>query len=197
MSRQIKPFITPTEYLALERIADHKSEYLNGEVFAMTGASRRHNLIAINIVLALGAQLKGGPCEVYVGDMRVKVASAGLYTYPDVTVVCGEPRFEDDYLDTLQNPTLLLEILSKSTERYDPIAKSAYYRTIDSLSEYLLVSQDEYQVEHYVKEGAGRWLLTEVRSLDATIELESIYCSLALRDIYDRITIGPDAHPTE
>ncbi|HEY6231096.1 MAG TPA: Uma2 family endonuclease [Pyrinomonadaceae bacterium] len=197
MSRQIKPFITQAEYLTFERMADHKSEYLNGEVFAMTGVSRRHNLIATNIVLSLGGQLKGGPCELYVSDMRVKVASAGLYLYPGVTVVCGEPGFEDHHLDTLQNPTLLIEILSKSTERYDRIARSAYYRTIDSLSEYLLVAQEEYRVEQYVKQVAGRWLLTEVRSLDAAIDLESIQCSLALRDIYDRISIEPDAHPTD
>src|SRR2546428_1618931 len=116
MSRQIRPYITPEEYLALERKAEHKSEYLHGEVFAMTGASRKHNLIATNILISLGQQLKGRPCEAYSSDMRVKVAATGLYTYPDIVVVCGDPKFEDDYVDTLLNPTLLVEVLSKSTE---------------------------------------------------------------------------------
>ena len=143
MSRQIKPFITPVEYLDLERKTDYRSEYLHGEVFAMTGASRRHNLIATNIVRSLGNQLDTRPCELYVSKMRVKVSAAGLYTYPDVVVVCDEPKFEDGFFDTLENPTLLIEILSKSTERYDRIAKTDYYRTLDSLSEHLLVAQEE------------------------------------------------------
>src|SRR2546427_9632036 len=105
MSRQIKPFISPEEYLALERKAEYKSEYLNGEIFAMTGASRKHNLIATNIVTSLSPQLRARPCEVYASDMRLKVVATGLYTYPDVVVVCREPRLEDDYLDTLLNPT--------------------------------------------------------------------------------------------
>ena len=112
MSRQIKSYVSPEEYLALERAAEYKSEYLSGEIFAMTGASRKHNLIAINIAGSLNQQLKGNPCEVYSSDMRVKVRATGLYTYPDVVVVCGEPQFEDDHVDTLLNPTLLLEILS-------------------------------------------------------------------------------------
>jgi len=145
----------------------------------------------------LRQQLKSKPCEAYQSEMRVKAPASRAYVYPDVVVVCGEPQFEDDYLDTLLNPTVVFEVLSKSTESYNRLAKSAYYRTIDSLSEYLLVAQEEYRIEQYVKQVAGRWLLTEVRSLDATIELESIHCSLTLRDIYDRITIEPDAHPTE
>jgi Uma2 family endonuclease len=189
MSRQIKSFITPEEYLALERKAEYKSEYLHGEIFAMTGASRKHNLLAINISSSLNQQLKGRPCEVYVSDMRVKVTASGLYTYPDVIVVCGEPQFEDDNLDTLLSPTVLFEILSKSTERYDRIAKSGYYRTLESLTEHLLVAQDEIHVEQYVKQADGQWLLTETRSLAAIIELPSIGCSLALRDVYDKVPI--------
>ena len=121
--------------------------------------------------------------------MRVKVAASGLYTYPDVVVVCGEPKFEDGYLDTLVNPTLVLEILSKSTERYDRIAKSDYYRTLESLAEHLLVAQDEICVEQYVKQGDGRWTLTETRSIEGAIELHSIGCSLRLVEIYDRVTL--------
>jgi Uma2 family endonuclease len=135
MSHQIKPYISPEEYLALERKAEYKSEYLDGEIFAMTGASRKHNLISANVLGELRQQLKGNPCEAYASDMRVKVSATGLYTYPDVVVVCREPEFEDDYIDTLLNPTLLVEILSQSTERYDRIAKSSYYKTLGSLAE--------------------------------------------------------------
>src|SRR5947209_20458068 len=115
MSRQAKTFVTPEEYLSLERQAEHKSEYYDGEIFAMTGASRKHNLITTNILGSLWQQLKGKPCEVYPSDMRVRVPSANLYTYPDIVVVCGEPQFEDEQVDTLLNPTLLIEVLSRST----------------------------------------------------------------------------------
>jgi Uma2 family endonuclease len=197
MSRQVKPYISPEEYLVFERQAENKHEYVDGEIWAWAGASRRHNLIAANIISSLNGQLRGKPCEVYPGEMRVKAPASRAYVYPDVVVVCGEPKFEDDYVDTLLNPTVVFEVLSKSTESYNRLAKSAYYRTIESLSEYLLVAQEEYRMEQYVKQVAGRWLLTEVRSLDAAIDLESIHCSLTLRDIYDRISIEPDAHPTE
>ena len=188
MSRQVKTYITPEEYLAFERKAENKNEYVNGEIFAMTGASRKHNLIVGNLVRELGQQLKGKPCEVYPGEMRVKAPASRSYVYPDVVVVCSEPQFEDDHFDTLLNPTLVVEVLSKSTESYNRLAKSSYYRTIESLSEYLLVSQEEYRVEQYLKQADGRWLLSDVRLLESLIELTSIGCSLALRDIYDRIT---------
>ncbi len=188
MSRQVKTYITPEEYLAFERKAENKNEYVNGEIFAMTGASRKHNLIALSIAGELRQQLKGKPCEVYPGEMRVKAPAARSYVYPDVVVVCGEPQLEDDYFDTLLNPTLVVEVLSKSTESYNRLAKSSFYRTIESLSEYLLVSQEEYRVEQYIKQADGRWLLSDVRSLEGLIVLESIGCSLTLLDIYDRIT---------
>lgn len=189
MSRQIKPYVTPEEYLALERKAEYKSEYLHGEIFAMTGASRKHNVVSTNIVRVLGNQLTTKPCEIYANDMRVKVAAAGLYTYPDIAVVCGEPKFEDDYLDTLQNPTLLIEILSKSTERYDRIAKSGYYRTLDSLAEHLLVAQEEYRIEQYTRQPDGHWILAETSSLEGVVELRSIDCSLALIDVYRKVEL--------
>jgi Uma2 family endonuclease len=110
-----KPRYSPSEYLAMEREAPTRSEYLNGEIFAMAGASRRHNLITMNVGAHLWGQLRQGPCEVYSRDMRVKVSATGLYTYPDLVVVCGEPELEDAELDTLLNPTLLVEVLSKST----------------------------------------------------------------------------------
>jgi Uma2 family endonuclease len=193
MSSQTKPYITPEEYLRLERKSECKSEYLNGEIFAMTGASREHNLIATNMSSSLNQQLRAKPCEVYASDMRVKVTVTGLYTYPDVVVVCGEPKFEDEYVDTLLNPTLLVEVLSQSTERYDRIAKSSYYRTLDSLAEHLLVAQDEHRIEQYVKQADGQWLLFDYRSLDSVVELQSIGCSLALRDVYDKVEIGSES----
>src|SRR6267378_902604 len=189
MSSQIKTYISPKEYLRLERQSEYKSEYLNGEIFAMSGASRKHNLITGNIGSEFNQQLRGKPCEAYISDMRVKVTATGLYTYPDVIVVCGEPKFEDKYVDTLLNPTLLVEVLSPSTERYDRIAKSSYYRTLDSLAEHLLVAQDQHRVEQYVEQADSQWLLFDYRSLDNVVELPSIGCSLALRDVYDKVTL--------
>jgi Uma2 family endonuclease len=189
MSQQIIPYISPEEYLRLERQAEYKSEYVNGEIFAMTGASRKHSLVAGNIFRELSLQLKSRPCEAYMSEMRVKVTATGLYTYPDVVVVCGEPKFEDKYFDTLVNPTVLVEVLSPSTERYDRIAKSSYYWTLDSLAEHLLVAQDEVRLKQYVKQPNGKWLLFESTSLDGVVELPSINCSLALREVYDKVSL--------
>src|SRR5207253_4784438 len=196
MSQGILTYVSPDEYLRLERQAEYKSEYLNGEIFAMSGASRQHNLITANIGAEFNRQLKGKPCEAYISDMRVKVRSNGLYTYPDVVVVCGEPEFEDDEVDTLLNPTLLIEVLSKSTERYDRIAKTSYYRTIDSLTEHLLVAQDEIRLEQYARQTDGQWLLLEYLTVDDVVKLASIECTLKLNDVYDRITIEPKRRVT-
>jgi Uma2 family endonuclease len=196
MSQRIVPYISPEEYLRRERLAEYKSEYLNGEIFAMTGASRQHNRITINISSSLNQQLRGRPCEVYAVDMRVKVRASGLYTYPDVAVACGEPQFEDDFVDTLVNPTLLIEVLSQSTERYDRIAKTSYYRTIDSLMEHLLVAQNEVRVEQYSREANDQWLLTEHLALDSAVNLPSIGCTLTLSDVYERIIFEPTRRVT-
>ncbi|MFL6208079.1 MAG: Uma2 family endonuclease [Pyrinomonadaceae bacterium] len=189
MSHQAKTYITPAEYLALERQAEHKSEYYDGEIFAMTGASQEHNLITVNVVSELHAQLKKRNCQTYANDMRVRVPATGLYTYPDVVVVCGEPQLEDEHLDTLLNPVLIAEVLSKSTARYDRTGKFSDYRSISSFAEYLLVAQDEYRVEHYTKRADERWLLTEYRALAEVLELGSIQCSLSLKEIYDKVSV--------
>lgn len=189
MSSQTETYLTPEEYLALERQAEYRSEYFNGGMFAMTGASRKHNLITLNIGAELRSCLRESPCEVYVNDMRVRVVAASLYTYPDVVVVCGEPTFEDERVDTLLNPVLLVEVLSESTESYDRGKKFSYYRTIGSLAEYLLVAQDEHKVEQYNKQADGRWLLTDIRGLDATVELVSVQCSLGLKEIYSKVAL--------
>ncbi|HEY0545095.1 MAG TPA: Uma2 family endonuclease [Pyrinomonadaceae bacterium] len=190
MSSQPKTYLTPEEYLTLEREAEYKNEYFAGEMYAMVGASRKHNLIASNIVWTLVDQLKEKPREVYPSDMRVKAPATDSYTYPDVVVACGEPEFEDEYFDTLLNPSLIIEILSRSTASYDRIKKFGYYRTIESLSEYLLVAQDEYKVEQYTKQADGRWLLSDIRTLEGMVELSSVGCMLALRDVYDKVSVG-------
>ncbi|MDQ1613025.1 MAG: hypothetical protein QOG00_2956 [Pyrinomonadaceae bacterium] len=190
MSRQAKTtHITSEEYLTLERAAEYKSEYLDGEIFAMVGASRKHNLIALSVASELRAQLKGRPCETYLSDMRVKIPAANLYTYPDVAAVCGESQFEDEAVDTLLNPTLIVEVLSKSTASYDRTAKFGYYRTLASVTEYLLVAQNDYHVEHYAKQADSRWLLADIRGLESRVELASVGCTLALSEIYDRVSL--------
>src|SRR5690242_1556857 len=145
------PRYTPEEYLAHERQAEHKSEYIAGQIIAMSGASRAHNRISVNLLRVLSSQTLDGPCETYGSDLRVKVSARGMYTYPDVTVVCGRQEFEDAQVDTLLNPTLIVEILSPSTEAYDRGAKFGYYRALPSLREYLLVAQDQVLLEHYVR----------------------------------------------
>lgn len=190
MATEPKAHFTPEEYLAFERRSEFKSEYLGGEIVAMTGASRRHNRIVINIAVSLHTQLKGNRgCEMYANDMRVRVPVGDLYTYPDVVVTCGEPRFEDDELDTLLNPVLIAEVLSKSTESYDRGAKFAAYRTLPSFAEYLIVAQDRVHVEHSVRQPDGGWLLTETDDLQASLALPSIGCILVLADAYDRVDI--------
>lgn len=189
MSRQPKTYVTPEEYLALERGCEYRNEYVNGEIRAMTGASREHNLITTNLVREFSLKLRGRPCEVYPSHMRVRIPSANVYTYPDVVVVCGEPKFEDGHLDTLLNPTLVVEVLSKSTSKYDRTTKSDYFRTLGSLAEYLLVAQDEYAVEQYTRRADGRWVLAEVRGLDSVVGLQSVGCALTLSDVYERVEL--------
>lgn len=179
--------VTVEEYLHLERSSETRNEYLDGEIFARAGASRRHNLIAVNVAATLHGQLRGRPCEVYPGDMRLHIPATGLYTYPDVTGVCGEPRFEDAELDTLLNPTLVIEILSPTTEGYDRGKKFAHYRTIESLREVVLISQEEPRVESFSHQADGHWVLSEAVRLDETVALASIGCELRLADVYERV----------
>ena len=181
-----RTLLTPEEYLAKERKALTKSEYRGGRIYALPGASRKHNLIAVHITGELYIQLRTRSCEVYTNDMRVKVSSAGLYTYPDVVVVCDEPRFEDTHFDTLLNPTVLIEVLSPSTAAYDRGEKFASYQKLDSLCEYVLISQDSVCVEHYLRREQD-WDLTEFRSLDDVFQLISIDCELSLQAIYAKV----------
>jgi Uma2 family endonuclease len=196
MTVHTKPFLNPAEYLALERAAETKSEYLDGEMIAMTGASYRHSLITLNIGAELRQQLKGRDCTVHTTDLRVLVPATGLYTYPDVIVVCGEAALADEFLDTLTNPTALIEVLSPSTEGYDRGRKFEHYRSLDSLREYLLVSQEEPKVEQYVRQDdERRWLFSAQTGLAATVTLPSIRCQLALAEIYERVRFEEIASP--
>ncbi|MFN8496408.1 MAG: Uma2 family endonuclease [Anaerolineae bacterium] len=183
---------SPAEYLALEREAPCKSEYINGQIYAMAGASEQHNLITLNTAADLNLQFRGRGCRAYVNDMRVKVSPTGIYTYPDIVAVCGEPRFEDSHTDTLINPSVIVEVLSPTTEAYDRGEKFAHYRRLDSLQEYVLVAQDKVRVEHYARQADG-WLLTEISDLDGTLRLAAIDCAVSLRDIYDKVEFGDAA----
>lgn len=186
MSALPKKLYSPEEYLALERVAEYKSQYFAGEIFAMAGGSPRHNLISTNVIGELHTRLKGRPCKVYPSDQRLKISASGLYTYPDISVVCGEEQFDDE--DLLLNPLLLVEILSESTEAFDRGKKFEHYRKIPSLREYLLIAQDRYKVEQYAKQEDGRWvLLSEASDLQDVIQLPSLNCELAVAELYYQI----------
>ena len=177
---------TPEEYLALERKATLKSEYINGEILAMSGASNAHNLITLDIGTELNIQLRGRECLVYTNDMRVRTSPMGSYFYPDVVAVCGNPHFEDNVFDTLLNPTLVMEVLSPSTEAYDRGEKFKHYQELTSLQEYILVSQDKVRVEQY-RLAKTQWVQTELHALEDVLNLTSIRCELPLQDIYRRV----------
>ncbi len=182
-----RSYLTQEEYLALERQAQTKSEYLRGDVFALAGASFQHTIIATNTLASLASQLKPRSCTAHGSDLRVKVPSTGLHTYPDIVVVCGKAQFEDRQQDTLLNPTVIIEIISPSTESYDRGAKFAHYRTLESLSDYLLIAQVSATVEHYARQPDGKWLLSTYEGLEAVVPLASIACELPLADLYDKI----------
>ena len=179
-------YLTPEQYLAWERKSDTKHEYLRGEIIAMSGASRAHSLIVTNISGELYIQLKEGTCEVHTNDIRVRTSPEISYFYPDVLVVCGEPRFEDSTFDTLLNPIVLVEVLSPSTQAYDRGEKFKHYQQLRSLREYILVAQDEVRVERYCRQGT-EWQPTEFRSVEDVLSLTSIDCELSLDDIYRRV----------
>lgn len=191
MLPQRKPYLSPEAYLAQERKAATKSDYWDGETYALAGASEAHNLIATNLTSSLVPQFRGRPCKVYASDMRVKAVAYGLYTYPDVVIVCGQPQFEDRESDTLINPTVLIEVLSPSTELYDRGTKFTVYRTLASLTDYLMVSQHQALVEQYMRQPDGRWMLTTYTGLDAVVRIESVGCELCLADVYDKVEFLP------
>jgi Uma2 family endonuclease len=186
MASEPRQRLTIQEYLALERESETRHEYLDGEMFAMAGASRRHNRIVLNVGSRLDSELKERGCEVFVSEMRVRTPSTRFFTYPDVVVACDELKFDDAELDTLLNPVLIVEVLSRSTQDYDRGTKFAQYRSIPTLAEYVLVAQDWVHVEHHLRQASDGWLMTELDDPVQTLELPSIGCRLPLRDIYDR-----------
>lgn len=177
---------TPEEYLARERASETKHEFFRGQVFAMAGGTHEHNLVAANLVRELGNALRRHPCLVYASDMRVKVEATGLYTYPDVTVLCGAPRFEDAARDTLLNPQVIFEVLSDSTESYDRGRKFEHYRKIPSLAEVALVSQHEVLVEHYARQADGAWVLREYGA-GQRLPLPALGCEIEVEEIYSKV----------
>ncbi|MHB8575496.1 MAG: Uma2 family endonuclease [Dehalococcoidia bacterium] len=178
---------TPAEYLAMERQAETKSEYIDGCIVARPPVNRTENRIALGVLVALDARLRIEQCEVFGSGMRIANIVSGRYIYPDASVVCGEPHFEHaDDDDTLLNPTLIVEVLSPSTEAYDRGDKFADYRRLPSLHEYVLIAQDRPSIEHYLRQGE-QWLLTAVTDLDAAVSLPTIGCVLQLRDVYRRV----------
>src|ERR1035437_843172 len=166
MATPSKTFLTPEQYLAIERKAEFKSEYYQGEMFAMAGAREPHNLIVWNLATELGRQLRKRSCRAYVNDMRVCVNATGMYTYPDAVVVCEEPQFLDETRDTLLNPSLIVEVLSPSTEFYDRVRKFEHYRAVESVGEYLLVASERVSPELYPRQPDGRWMLTTASRME-------------------------------
>jgi Uma2 family endonuclease len=191
MAAHPQPGLTPEQYLAIERNAEFRSEYYKGKMYAMARASWHHTLIKDN----LSRLLNGRGYKVAASDLRVRVTPRGLYTYPDVVVVCDKPQLLDAHNDTLLNPTLIVEVLSPSTERYDRGFKSAQYRELESLQEYALVSQSEPRVEVFRRQQDGTWNLQEAKGLESTIRFESPGCTVALRDIYEGVTFEAEAAP--
>jgi Uma2 family endonuclease len=190
MALQPKPHLSFDEWLEGERASlEGRSEYVAGEVFAMTGASVEHNAIVGNILGQLWTQMKGRPCHVYANDLKVRIRTADAGKYPDLIALCGEHEFQDGGRDVLLNPSLICEVLSDSTEAYDRGNKFAIYRQIPSLREYLLVSQHRVQVEIYSRGDDGRWTLSDYFALTDTVPLPSVGCTLALAEVYDKVEL--------
>ena len=184
--------LTETEYLEIERGAESKSEFFQGEMFAMAGGTPQHSLIATNLARELGNRLKSSHCVAYNADLRIKIEATGLCTYPDLSVVCGPPQFAQGTEDTVLNPTLLVEVLSDSTEAYDRGKKFEHCRQIRTLQEYLLVSQKEPRIEQFIRQPDGRWLLNEAAGPDASLELPSLRISLSLAEVFAKVNFARD-----
>lgn len=185
MSTAPRQKYTPEEYLALEEAAEYRSEYYQGEIFAMAGGTPRHNDIAMNIIGEFSRQLRGGKCKANAFDLRILVKATGLRTYPDLVVTCGERELEGN---TLLNPCVLLEVLSPSTEKYDRGKKFDHYRRIESLQEYILVAQDEAHIERFTRQADDSWLLTEAKGLENSLTFAAVNCTLRLADAYEGVT---------
>ena len=188
MSAGSIPLLTPTEYLAAERASETRSEFHDGVMYAMAGGTYRHSRVKTNLTGAASIRLRGKSCQPTDSDMRVLVERTGLYTYPDLTIVCGQPLFEDEVQDSLLNPTVIFEVLSPSTGNYDRGRKFWNYRQLPSLTDYILVSTEELLIEHYTRQEAGQWLLTSFEGMDAVLMIESLKLEIPLAEIYADLT---------
>jgi Uma2 family endonuclease len=193
------------EYLALEREAEERHEYLDGQIYEMAGESPAHGAICVNIGGQLYNQLRGKPCQAFSKDMKVRsgptpkgrYTTKGLFSYPDLLVVCGELKVHDEHRDVLLNPTIIIEVLSPSTEAFDRGEKWVRYQTwLSELSDYVLVSQSRPQIDHFHRQSSGEWIYSLVNSLEASLHLTSIDCTLQLTDVYDRV-VFPIEEPEE
>ena len=179
---------TVDEYLAFERTSDSRHEYYAGNIYVMVGGTEPHNLIAGNAFYCLKSQLRSRPCKVYTSDMRLKIAPTGLYTYPDVMALCGEVKLADDCRDMIENPQIVVEVLSPSTEAYDRGTKLDHYKRLESVTDCILISQDARRVEHHARGTDGRWRKTNVTG-SGIIRLASLGCEIPLDEIYDQIEL--------
>ena len=190
MSTVSKHYITPEEYLYRESMAEVRSEYFRGEMFAMAGASANHNLIVGNCIRTLGQQLKKKPCRVFPSDLRLRIEATGLYTYPDLSIVCGEPLLDSGARDVLLNPMVLVEVLSDSIEAYDRGKKFEHYRTIPSLKHYVLIAQDRHSIDCFTRSNDGSWNLTSCQGVDGEIMLDAIDSELVGAEVYDKVVFA-------
>lgn len=177
---------TPEEYLELERAAEFKSEYLEGQIYAMSGGSLAHSAITFNLYGQVAPQLKP-PCFGLSNDMKVRTSYSGLYAYPDLIVVCGEPMFHDQRRDVLLNPKVIFEVLSPSTETYDRTEKFFRYQMLESFTDYVLIAQSEPRVEHFSRHPSSGWVFNYVKGMDSSLRIDSIGCTLELARIYSGI----------
>jgi Uma2 family endonuclease len=184
--------VTPEEYLERERAAEYKSEYRDGEIVAMSGARYRHALVVSNLSVALALRVRSKGCSVLTTDLRLAIRAANLITYPDVLVICGKPEFAYDRDDVVVNPVILIEVLSKSTRKYDRGEKFAAYRTIPSLREYLAVEQIKIHIEQHVRQSSEQWILTEFSDPQTVIPLASLAIEIRVADIYENIQLGEE-----
>jgi Uma2 family endonuclease len=185
---QPKLYFSPEDYLAFERTAQTRHEYLDGQIYAMAGGSPPHNAICFNATVTIGSQIKGRNCRGYTADQKVRTDPQDLFSYPDITIVCGEPKFHDEHKDVILNPTVIIEVLSPATEDYDRSEKFARYRTLASLRDYVLIAQAKPCIEHFMRQkGKRQWLYNVETELTGSIWIESIRCDLKLADVYELI----------
>lgn len=192
---------TIAEYLTLERESEERHEFLDGQIFLMAGESEEHGIICINLAGQLYAQLRGRSCQIFTKDMKVRSGPKpksprsikGFFSYPDLVVVCGERQYYDEHRDVLLNPTLMVEVLSPSTEDYDRAGKFERYRTwLPSFTEYVIVHQSQPRIEHHLRQSTEQWLLTTIDGLHATVRFSSISCELKLSDVYENVRFAPE-----